>query len=72
MILYNQKRFDAEGFFHEAAISESRIEYIPVSREIRQLHRYKITQTHLELQDHDLIEINKMTLITREDLFTLN
>ena len=36
------------------------------------MHQFKVTQTYLELQDFDLIDVNKYTMIVREDLFTLN
>ena len=71
VLLYNQISFQAEGFYENAALFESRIEYIPISRSIRSLVPYKIAQTRLELQDTDLIEINEFTLDERDDLFTL-
>ena len=49
IILYNQIRFNPKGFLKAATISESRISYIPISSQVRQIIPFKVDQTHLSL-----------------------
>ena len=63
ILLYNQIRFATEDFFHAAAVKESRIEYIPISSQVRQIHPYKISMIELELQDYDMIMLNDITML---------
>ena len=55
VVMYNHKRFDVEGFFDNSSIAESKLFYIPVSSQTRQIIPFKVQQTHLELQDTDWI-----------------
>ena len=71
VILYNQIRFDAGQFFEESAVSESRIVYIPISSQIRQIVPFKVTQTSAELRDNPVIDMDKTTMHTNDELFTL-
>ena len=72
VLLYNQIRFSQEDYFSDSRIEESRILYIPVSSQIRQIIPHKIQETHLELQDHDSIMLDDLTKVEFEDLFKLN
>ena len=56
----------------DAEIRESRINYIPVSSQTRNINPYKIVQTHLELQDYEAIQLDDWTEMAKYDLFTLS
>ena len=43
VLLYNQVRFDAEGYFENSTIEESHISYIPVSSQVRQIIPFKVS-----------------------------
>ena len=72
ILLYNQVRFDPEHFLESSKIRESRIVYIPISSQVRNIHPYTLRQSHLELQDHDLIQLDDWTGNFHEDLFNLS
>ena len=42
VIIYNQIRFDSERYFMDSKIAESRLTYIPLSSQTRQIIPYKI------------------------------
>ena len=42
VLLYNQIRFNPKGFLDAATIPESRISYIPISSQVRQIIPYKV------------------------------
>ena len=69
VLLMNQIRFSSDDFFHNAAIKESKIEYLLVNTQIRQTLPYKIDSTELELQDFDVIMLDKHTRIEMTELF---
>ena len=69
MLLYNQATFKAKSYFEQAVTYESRISYIPIASEVRQIIPYEIKQTHIELQDYDTIELDEYTELEFEDLF---
>ena len=72
ILLYNQVRFDPEHFLESSKIRESRIVYIPISSQVRNIHPFALRQSHLELQDHDLIQLDDWTGNFHEDLFNLS
>ena len=71
ILLYNQMRFDPKGFHEAAIISESRINYIPISSQVRQIIPFKVEQTNLSLQDYDIIQLDSWTETVNLDLFKL-
>ena len=71
VILYNQIRFDSTKYFKDSRVAESRIAYIPISSQNREVISYKIQKTNLELQDNDVIMLDELTLTDFEDLFTI-
>ena len=52
-------------------MSESRIAYIPISSQNREVISYKIQKTDLELQDYDIIMLDDLTKLNYDDLFSL-
>lgn len=62
ILLSNVIKFNPNGFHGESKIMESNIRYIPVSSQVRQIIPYKLLQTHLTLQDYDVIELDSLTL----------
>ena len=71
ILLYNQIRFDPENFHELTKIEESRISYVPISSQVRNIHPFAVRQTTLELQDHDLIQLDDWTGNSHEDVFRL-
>ena len=55
----------------EAFVRESRVAYIPVSSQIRQIIPFKLEQTELSLQDNPAIKMADLTAISVTNLFTL-
>ena len=49
VLFYNQIRFDPKNFFEESKIKESRISYIPINSQMRQIVPYKVDQSYLSL-----------------------
>ena len=45
----------------DAKIKESRISYIAVSSQTRNINPFKIVQTHIELQDYEAIQLDDWT-----------
>ena len=64
ILLTNEIKFNPNGFHEESKIMESNIRYIPVSSQVRQIIPYKLLQTHLVLQDYDVIELDSLTAAT--------
>ena len=52
-------------------MAESRIAYIPISSQNREVISYKIQKTDLELQDYDIIMLDDLTKLHYDDLFSL-
>ena len=71
VIIYNIVRFNSEEYFDGSRVAESRIAYIPVSSQNREIISFKIQKTNLELQDSDIIMLDEVTLLQLDDLFTL-
>ena len=71
VLLYNEIRFDTEKFFYESRVYESRIIYIPISSQIKQVIPFKIQRTHLELQDYQHVMLGEITEIEMDNLFRL-
>ena len=71
ILLYNQIRFNSNEYFYSSAIKESRIAYIPISSQVRQIIPNKIKRTSLELQDYLAINLDELTMIPMSDLFRL-
>ena len=71
VMLYNQIVFDQEGYFTDSLQEEARIVYIPISSQTRTLTQFKLSQTHLELQDYDQIMLGDWTLDAFTGLFSL-
>ena len=42
VLLYNQIRFDPHNFYQSSSIKESRISYIPVSSQVRNIYPFKV------------------------------
>ena len=63
LLLYNQIRFESGQYFYDAAVKESRLQYIPVSSQVRQIIPHKVQKTQLELQDYDSIMLDEWTKI---------
>ena len=42
-------------------IKESRISYIPVSSQVKNINPYKVQLTHLNLQDYESIQLDNWT-----------
>ena len=49
ILVYNQIRFNPEGYSEDTQISESRVSYIPISGRVRQTIPFSIQITHLYL-----------------------
>ena len=47
VVVFNQIRFDPKGFLDNATIPEARVNFIPISSQVRQIIPYKIDQTLL-------------------------
>ena len=45
--------------------------YIPISSQIRQISQYRVHLAHLELQDYDTINLDQVTVINLENLFSV-
>ena len=45
--------------------------YIPISSQIRQISQYRVQMAHLELQDYDTINLDQVTVINLENLFSV-
>ena len=71
VLLYNEIRFDSEEYFYQSRVHESRILYIPISSQIKQIIPLKVQRTHLELQDHQHVMLGEFTQIQMEDLFRI-
>ena len=71
MLLYNQIRFDPNNFLEAASIKESRISYIPISSQVRNIIPHKVQTTNLVLQDYDSIQLDEWTKLTKDYLFKL-
>ena len=56
----------------DAKITESRISYIAVSSQTRNISPFKVVQTHLELQDYEAIQLDDWTEMAKYDLFSLS
>ena len=56
----------------DAKITESRISYIAVSSQTRNISPFKVVQTHLELQDYEAIQLDDWTEMVKYDLFSLS
>jgi len=50
---------------------ESRISYIPISTQVRNINPFKVQQTTTKLQDYDTVELDDWTILKKENLFTL-
>ena len=72
MLLYNQIRFEPREFLEKSKIEESRIRYIPISSQVRQINPFNIQQTNLELQDYETIQLDEWTEMEKDYLFKLN
>ena len=48
VLLYRQVRFDPSKFFQSTKIRETRLTYIPISSQERQIIPFKLQQTHLK------------------------
>ena len=42
-IVYNQARFDQEGYFEESIVKESRIAYIPINSQVREQNNFQVS-----------------------------
>lgn len=72
VLLYNQVRFNSEEIWENAKVEESRILYIPVSSQTRQLIPFKLSVSNLYLQDSSSIELGDVTLHEEAGLFAIN
>ena len=61
VILHNQIRFDSEQYFADSRVPESRIIYIPISSQNREIISFKVQTTNLELQDYDTMMLDEVT-----------
>ena len=41
-IIYNHIRFDSEAYFENSRVAESRLAYIPISSQVREIISYKV------------------------------
>ena len=71
VIIYNSIRFENEGYHDEAAVYESRLIYIPINSQVRNIQSFKVQTTHIELQDKEIIQLDEMTVSRNDQLFTL-
>ena len=62
VLLYNQKRFDTRKFHSASVIEESKIEYIPINTQVREIIPFRINRVHIELQDYNQINLGDFTL----------
>ena len=49
LLIYNQIRFDTESFFEDAKVKESKLLYVPMNSQIRQIVPLKVQKMSLEL-----------------------
>lgn len=61
IMLYNQKRFDTGSFGDESVKKEAKLLWLPINTQMRQTIPYKVSKSHLALQDKD-INLNTITL----------
>ena len=66
---YNQAKFVRDGYFEEAVTRESLLTWIPLNSQIREQSNYKISQTFMELQDYEIIELDDLTKLEIEESF---
>lgn len=52
VIAYNEIQFDQNGYFEKSKIPMSRLAYIPINTQMKQINSFKITQTQIDLQDY--------------------
>ena len=61
LMLYNQKRFAPGAFKDQSIVEEARLLWTMVNTQIRQTIPFKVSKTHVFLQDKD-IDLNTITL----------
>ena len=49
VLLYNQVTFDTESYYYDSRKYQSRLMYIPISSQIREIIPLKVSKTELEL-----------------------
>lgn len=49
VLIYNQVRFNPEGYGEQSVIRESRIHYIPVNTQVREMHRFQVSTYLVDL-----------------------
>ena len=72
VLLYNEVTFNTERYFDESKNFHSRLMYIPISSQLREIIPLKITTTELELQDNAMIMLDAVSMIRLNDLFKVN
>ena len=68
----NQIRFDSEGFFKNAAVKESRVQWLTINTQVKQNLPYAISTMDLELQDNKLLSFDELTRDDIESVFRLD
>jgi len=69
-MLYNQKRFDSGKYGDQSVKEEARLLWLPINTQMRQTIPYKVSKTHLYLQDRD-INLNSITLDQDSSIFKI-
>ena len=68
MLLYNQKRFDPNRYLEDSIIPEAKSLWIPINTQWQQNIGYRISKTHIFLQDRD-IDLDELTLMEDDSIF---
>ena len=63
--------FETERYYEEARRPDSRIAYIPINSQSRQITRHQIHLTHAELHDFTVIKLDELSMHNINDLFRL-
>lgn len=61
LLIFNEIRFELDGFGHHASVKASKLLYMPINSQVREIVPYKVQLTELELQDNMSMMLGDLT-----------
>ena len=69
LLIFNEIKFELDGFGQDVSIYESKLLYMPVNSQMREIIPFSVKKTSLSLQDNMSLMLGDLTMKTRDDLF---
>ena len=71
LLVYNEIRFELDGYGNDVSVQASKLVYLPVSTQAREIIPYKVQLTELELQDNMGMMLGDLTMREKDDIFEI-